>query len=208
MSPIILIGAGVLLLGLGMGLGYLVAINQRNREASKANDIQKELNDYRQQVTAHFGQTAQHFHTIGQEYQSLYKHMVSGADTLCDATQSDALLGFAAGNVASIADRVAEPDESPPEVIRDYVADEIDSAPVTAESVADENPQQEESPTIRDYAVEEASDTDIEVSATERTEAVEPTPDLAAAGDETSADDVISETVSDTTVIESERTVH
>jgi len=124
MSLIILVGAGISLLGLGLGLGYWFAHSQRKREATRANDVQNELDNYRRHVTEHFGETAQHFQELGQQYQSLYKHMAQGAGALCDSTQSDTLLGFAAGNAPAI---VASNDQAdnPPEVIRDY-AEEVE----------------------------------------------------------------------------------
>jgi uncharacterized membrane-anchored protein YhcB (DUF1043 family) len=124
MSLIILVGAGISLLGLGLGLGYWFAHSQREREATRANDVQNELDNYRRRVTEHFGETAQHFQELGQQYQSLYEHMAQGAGALCDPAQSDALLGFAAGNAPAI---VASNDqrENPPEVIRDY-AEEVE----------------------------------------------------------------------------------
>ncbi len=136
MSPIILVGGGVFLFALGSGLGYLVAHSLRKREANKASDIQDELDDYRRHVTEHFGETAQHFQAIGQQYQSLYKHMAQGADALCDPAQSDALLGFAAGGAAAITASTADESEQPPEVIRDYApAEEIE--PSTMEPVVE-----------------------------------------------------------------------
>jgi len=129
MSPIILVGAGILLFGLGLGLGYWFAHSQRKREATRASDIQNELDDYRRHVTEHFGETAQHFQTLGQQYQSLYKHMAQGADALCDPAQSDALLGFAAGNAAAITASTTDKPEKPPEVIRDYATEEEIESP-------------------------------------------------------------------------------
>lgn len=123
MSPIILVGAGILLLGLGLGLGYWFA---RNRDAARASDVQNELDDYRRHVTEHFNETAQHFQAIGQQYQSLYRHMAKGADALCDTAQSSALLDFAAANAPQIADGTADETETQPEVIRDYAASEED----------------------------------------------------------------------------------
>ena len=134
MSPIILGGAGILLFGLGTGLGYWFAHSQRKREATRVSDIQNELDDYRRHVTEHFGETAQHFQVLGQQYQSLYQHMAQGADALCDAAQSDALLGFAAGNAPVITASTADEPEKQPEVIRDYAtAEEIEPPQVEAE---------------------------------------------------------------------------
>ena len=126
MSPIILIGLGVVLLGLGVGLGYLLAYVQRNREAAKASDIQNELDAYRQQVSEHFSQTAQHFQTLGQQYQSLYEHMAEGAHSLCDSKQSEALPGFVAAAAPALAAATVEEAAEIPEVVRDYapVADD------------------------------------------------------------------------------------
>ena len=128
MSPIILVGAGILLLGLGLGLGYWFAHSQHKREATRANDVRNELDNYRRHVTEHFGETAQHFQLLGQQYQSLYKHMAQGADTLCDPAQSDTLLGFAAGNAPAIMASNDQP-ENPPEVIRDCAGSHRASAP-------------------------------------------------------------------------------
>jgi uncharacterized membrane-anchored protein YhcB (DUF1043 family) len=161
MSPIILIGAGILLLGLGLGLGYWFAHSQRKREATRASDVQHELDNYRRQVTEHFGETAQHFQTLGKQYQSLYKHMTQGADALCDPALSDTLLGFAAGNAPAIMASNDQP-ENPPGVIKDYaVAEEVE--PLQAEpdiEVTTPSELSEKSPlpavTAAEPAVEEA----------------------------------------------------
>jgi len=151
MSPIILVGAGVLLFGLGLGLGYWFAHSQRKREATRASDIQNELDDYRRHVTEHFGETAQQFQTLGQQYQSLYKHMAQGADALCDAAQSDALLGFAAGNAAAITASSTDEPEKPPEVIRDYaIAEDIESSQVEPGVEVSNTPESLENSPVRD----------------------------------------------------------
>jgi len=148
MSPIILVIAGISLLGLGLGLGYWFARSQSSREATRADDIQKELDTYRQHVTEHFGETAQQFQEIGKQYQSLYKHMAQGASALCDPAQSDNLIGFAAGNAPTLVASDEQP-ENPPEVIKDYAAtEEIEPAEVirdfaTAEEVEVEPPHVE-----------------------------------------------------------------
>lgn len=141
MSPIILVGAGILLLGLGLGLGYWFAHSQSKREAARANDVQNELDNYRRHVTEHFGETARHFQALGQQYQSLYKHMAQGADALCDPAQSDALLGFAAGNAPAVMAGNEQP-ESPPEVIRDYAAAEEIEPPQAEPDVEPASPSE------------------------------------------------------------------
>ena len=152
MSPIILVGAGVLLFGLGLGVGYWFAHSQRKREAIRASDIQDEMDDYRRQVTEHFGETAQQFQTLGQQYQSLYKHMAQGADALCDPAQSDALLGFAAGNAAAIAASSTDEPEKPPEVIRDYaIAEDIDAPTVEPEVEASNTSEPGHQTTIQNH---------------------------------------------------------
>lgn len=178
MSPIILVGAGILLFGLGLGLGYWFAHSQRKREATRASDIQNELDDYRRHVTEHFGETAQHFQTLGQQYQSLYKHMAQGADTLCDPAQSDALLGFAAGNAAAITASTTDIPEKPPEVIRDYAPEE-----------------EIESPKV-----------EPEVEASNTSESLASVPDDITA--EPPAEEVIADQADTPTPIETERTVH
>ena len=139
MSPIIIIGAGILLFGLGLGLGYWYAHSQSKREATRASDIQNELDDYRRHVTEHFGETAKHFQTIGQQDQSLYKHMAQGADALCDPADSDDLLGFAAGHAPAITASTTDKSEKPPEVIRDSATEEEIESPKVEPEVESSN---------------------------------------------------------------------
>ena len=139
MSPMILVAAGVLLFGLGLGLGFLLTRILGKRDASKASDIQHEMDDYRRRVSEHFGETAQHFQALGEQYQSLYKHMAQGAGALCDTAQSDALLEFTGGDAAKITASETDEAEAPPEVIRDYAtAEETESPEVEPEVEAPE----------------------------------------------------------------------
>ncbi len=180
MSPIILVGASILLLGLGLGLGYWFAHSQRKREATRASDIQNELDDYRLHVTEHFGETAQHFQALGQQYQSLYKHMAQGADALCDPAQSDDLLGFPAGNAPAITASTADEPEKPSEVIRGYAtAEEIEPPQVEPEVEAANTSEPLENSSVPD--------------------------DITA---EPPAEEVIADQVATPTPIETERTVH
>lgn len=162
MSPIILVGAGILLVGLGVGLGYWLSYILRNRETTKASDIQNELDEYRQHVTEHFSETAQHFQELGQQYRSLYKHMAHGAEALCDPAQSDAMLEFPAGDIAAIAASNDEQQDAP-KVIRDYAPEEENESvqvkaedPETAETPADVSAADET--TENPVAKEEAAD--------------------------------------------------
>ena len=84
MSPIMMIGAGAVLLVLGIGLGLWIGNIGRGKEMAKAAKARTELDDYRRQVSEHFNTTALHFETIGAEYRRLYGHMVAGAGSLCD----------------------------------------------------------------------------------------------------------------------------
>ena len=143
MTPITLIGAGILLFGLGLGLGYLLSHSLRKREAAKAGDIQNELDEYRRNVTAHFSATAEHFQALGEQYRSLYKHMAHGAEALCDPAQADAMLEFPAGDAVTLAASVDEREDAP-EPIRDYAPAEEDE-PVQVEATADE-PETPETP--------------------------------------------------------------
>lgn len=192
MSPVILIGTGILLFVLGLGCGYWFLQSQRKREAARADDVQKELDDYRRHVTEHFGKTAQHFQALGQQYQSLYKHMAQGADVLCDPAQAGALLEFPTVDAAA-ATANSEDTEVPPEVIRDYAVEEE----VEPEKV------------VRDYAV---ADEDIEASHvqpnTEPETASEPDEEVAAPRDEAALDEPIVEQVATEPDAEKERTVH
>ena len=138
MSPIILVGAGALLFGLGAGLGYWFS---RNREATKASDIQDELDEYRRHVTEHFSETAQHFQALGQQYRSLYKHMAHGADALCDPTHANAMLEFPAGDTAALT-ATADEREGAAQPIRDYApAEEIEPVQVDVTAEEPETPE-------------------------------------------------------------------
>ena len=124
MNPIFLVAAGIMFFGLGLGLGYWMALLQRKDDAVRVSDLQEEMDEYRRRVSEHFGETAQHFQELGKQYQSLYTHMAKGAGSLCDVAQSDALLGFAGGDAEAIPASAKERPEEVPEVIRDYATAE------------------------------------------------------------------------------------
>jgi len=84
MSPMMMIGAGAVLLVLGIGLGLWIGNIGRGKEMAKAAEAGAELDSYRRQVSEHFNATALHMETIGIEYRRLYEHMAAGAGSLCD----------------------------------------------------------------------------------------------------------------------------
>ena len=156
MSPIILVGAGIVLFGLGLGLGYWIS---HRREATKVGDVQNELDEYRKHVTEHFSETAQHFQALGQQYRSLYKHMAHGAEALCDPAQTNARLEFPTAETAALTAATEETQEVP-EPIRDYAPEE-DNESVAVEVTAEEREMPE--PIAESSAAEEpASDSAVE----------------------------------------------
>ena len=160
MSPIILVGAGILLFGLGLGLGYWFS---HMREATKTGDIQNELDEYRRHVTEHFSETAQHFQALGEQYRSLYKHMAQGAGALCDPAQTDAMLEFPAADTAALT-AGSDAEEDAPEPIRDYAPEE-EAEPVEVEVTAEEpeSPETVEEISTTDEAIVK-SDADEEIA--------------------------------------------
>ena len=85
---------GLVALALGLGFGFLLG-NLKSRAADKrSRDAEAELDAYRKQVTSHFGQTAEHFQALGLQYKALYEHLATGADTLCDLTDTEQKLTF------------------------------------------------------------------------------------------------------------------
>jgi hypothetical protein len=119
MSPIALIGAGVLLLLLGAGFGYWIGSFAGRKQLAKSGAIQAEFDDYRRDVTEHFSATAEHFRSIGAEYRKLYDHMATGAGALC---RSDLATGIPFSEpVEALASATEQPveDSRPP---RDYEA--------------------------------------------------------------------------------------
>ena len=160
MSPIALIGAGAVILLIGVGVGFLLG----RRDTSRADDIQAELDTYRREVTDHFGRTAAHFQAIGAEYRKLYDHMATGEAALCDSTQ-----GIAFKPAELLTEESAEP--APPQP-RDYDIADSEAADrelpeiVSSEAIADADQQADE--TLETEPVIEP--TDAELAETESVE--------------------------------------
>lgn len=153
MDPIFLVGAGIVLLGAGLGLGYLFAHVQGKRAAAEASTIQKELDDYRRDVSDHFNETAQHFQALGQQYQTLYEHMAHGAGALCDQSHAETMLRLAAGSALAATEEPAEEVENALEVISDYApVDELEAVEAEAASEVEEA---KEEPVMEEVATEQ-----------------------------------------------------
>jgi len=135
MSPIIMIGAGTLVLVLGIGLGLLIGNIRQGKEMAKTAEVKAELDEYRRQVSEHFNTTAVHFETIGAEYRRLYEHMAAGAGSLCEFRPS-----VFATPVEQIANENVDEDivATPP---RDYEAVVESDADTSEEVIAAEGPE-------------------------------------------------------------------
>jgi uncharacterized membrane-anchored protein YhcB (DUF1043 family) len=132
MSPIVLIGAGALILLVGVGLGYVLSGVKGQRDAAKADEVRQELDRYRQEVSEHFGKTAEHFQAIGAEYRKLYEHMASGEASLCEPGRP---VAFTPPEL--LAEVAESADPQPP---RDYeIADSDETASELPEIVANES---------------------------------------------------------------------
>ena len=171
MNPMVLIGAGVLILLIGAGLGYWLGNSGRRKASAETEEVRTELDNYRRQVTEHFSTTAAHFEAIGAEYRKLYEHMATGAGELCDASQADRAVIFepveklAEGIVIDEAEAEAEAEAEPP---RDYdIADADAPGEELPELVPSETAAPDNDETV-DEPIKEPSD--VELTATEAAE--------------------------------------
>ena len=166
MSPIVLIGAGALILLVGVGLGYVLSGVKGQRDAAKADEVRQELDRYRQEVSEHFGKTAEHFQAIGAEYRKLYEHMASGEASLCEPGRP---VAFTPPELLTEVSESAEP--QPP---RDYEISESEApAQELPEIVANVAEAEAQEPT-------DLEPTDKELVDTEATEELLAEHDLAA----------------------------
>jgi uncharacterized membrane-anchored protein YhcB (DUF1043 family) len=155
MNPMILIGAGALILLIGAGLGYWLGSFGRRKASAEAEEVRAELDDYRRQVTEHFSTTAAHFEAIGAEYRKLYEHMATGAGELCEAGQYGRAVIFEP--VEKLAEGVVIDEAEPP---RDYDIEEPDTP---GEELPELVPSDSATPDIDEP-------TDVELAVTEATE--------------------------------------
>ena len=167
MSPIVLIGAGLLIALAGTGLGYWLGSFGRKHESEKASELQAELDKYRRDVTEHFSETAAHFQTLGKEYRKLYEHMAVGAGALCDTDQSGPNLSFAPVELLASAADAHETILDPviADAPRDFAAAE-ESAPESGADTSAAVPDQPEGPVDAEGLARETTAAATEVSET------------------------------------------
>jgi len=186
MSPIMMIGAGTVILVLGIGLGLWIGNIGRGKEMARTAEVKAEMDDYRRQVSEHFNTTALHFESIGAEYRRLYDHMAKGAGTLCDNRPSI---------FASPVEQIAVAEEP---------AEQIAAAEDPAEQIADAQDDEvviAEPP--RDYEVSEPV---TEEPAEEIAVAMEPSDEELAATEST--EELLAEHDITSDRSESEKTIH
>ena len=120
MDPNLLIVASVALAG-GLLIGFLIGNLKSKSAGTRAHDAEAELEAYRKQVNEHFGETAEHFQALGQQYKSLYEHLASGADSLCDTPDAGQELSFVPRGMLTqltgddLTGEAEEPEETAPE---------------------------------------------------------------------------------------------
>lgn len=144
MSPIFLFGAGLLILGIGVGIGMWIGNLNGRKASAKAGELEAALDNYRREVSEHFNESAAHFQAIGDEYRKLYEHMANGARSLCDAGTAGAAVRFDAPDLLP-GDASVDAKGEPP---RDY----------------DPAGQEAESPGLGLAAVAEPSDEELEAA--------------------------------------------
>lgn len=91
---------GVIIFALGIGAGFLLAWlalphRRRVRQLEHAlEDAQQEITEYRGQVNKHFKRTAELFEEMTQRYREIYRHLATGAQTLCEERPQSLQLDF------------------------------------------------------------------------------------------------------------------
>ena len=143
-QPVLLAAGGVLLLILGVALGYFVAAIRHSKTQARTDAVKAEYDAYRENVTGHFRETAVQFQALGEQYRSLYRHMADGAQALCETPATADAIGFSpfpelpregeAGAVTQPDEPVPPPQPADADVRpRDYA--ESDDGPGAAEPV-------------------------------------------------------------------------
>lgn len=123
-SAAILAGAAALALVIGLGIGWMLGSQRRPAHRDAIQDLEARLeqavedrSEYESEVREHFATTAELLNRLTEDYRSVYQHIATGADQLCD------------GEVIVPADALAKPEqgEIPPQLVD--VQQPLDYAP-------------------------------------------------------------------------------
>lgn len=94
-QPFLIAIAGIALLAAGIAIGYVLGRSRGDKQsAQRANRVQEEYDAYRGRVTEHFRETAGQFQALGEQYRDLYRHLASGAESLCETGAGSGRLEF------------------------------------------------------------------------------------------------------------------
>lgn len=76
----------------GLGVGWWLATQRKDNAGDVIDGLKREVEAaqasrraYEQSVTSHFANTAQLLHRMQDDYRSIYSHIATGAQELCDA---------------------------------------------------------------------------------------------------------------------------
>jgi len=83
-SPTVIIAVVVaIVIGAGIGVGLLLMIQRSQSGGKSLADLRQEKEAYQNEVDAHFEKTGQLFKEMTENYRTLYEHMATGAQQLC-----------------------------------------------------------------------------------------------------------------------------
>ena len=69
--------------GLIVGVAAVLLFNKLRSGSASPSGVKQEFDDYKSQVESHFEETSKKFQDMTEQYQDLYKHLSTGAVTLC-----------------------------------------------------------------------------------------------------------------------------
>lgn len=123
-STAMVVGFAGLALLIGVGVGWFLGSQRRPAHRDAIQELEtrleravEERSGYESEVREHFTRTAELLNRLTEDYRSVYQHIATGADQLCD------------GEVVVPADALAAPDnnEIPPQLVD--VQQPLDYAP-------------------------------------------------------------------------------
>ena len=178
---------GMLILGVGILLGVVIARRTRHKKThirdleEQLAQSREELAEYRTQVDDHFMITSELVDQMTASYRAVYLHMAKGAQTLCSRDYEAAHLKLAESNLFDTlpTDPEQVTDETPTTTEEDLVSETAGKGVEAAlEEVIDE--EGEEKPVVAEESAEESP----EITETDSLEGTEKTGQEQGASDE------------------------